>query len=209
MDYTTWDEAAAAAAAGAPSAHRLTTIEVVMDADLHGVWLDETTGLVWHAAADMDDMSRWTLESEPAGAAIEWLEEQCCLVLDALADPEGHYDTGHRTPEDDLEVLDELHAVRLAGMRAAAAEPVNGVTTAMVVDAEIRGRIEQARRQVGLLADLRAYHLSVLTGGQRGGLARVARDLGLTARAVTKVIAAAAKRRDGIIAAARAPRQEN
>lgn len=218
-----WEQVADYVTGTAPDAYRLTALEAVMDGDLHGVWLDEQACAVWHAwAADSDahETGAWYLDSEPAANAVEWIEEQCCLVLDAITDPEVHYDTGNRTAEDDLEVVDELNAVRLAAMsrageaeiaraRADGSKSADGFTVPQAVDGELRRRIDQARREVGMLADLRASYLSRLAGNDRGGVARVARDVGITEGAIRKVIAAAERRREQIISAARAAKENH
>lgn len=209
LTFPAWDHAAAHVAAHAPDAHRLTAVEAVMDADIHAVWLDQDTATVWHACADTDTHGRhagtWTVTAEPAGEALDWIEDQCCLVLDALADPASHYDTGNRTAAEDLEVLDEINDVRLAATRQEASRIDWGDSDALcrVVDQMIRRQIEQARREVGMLADLRAHHVATLVGTKRGGAARAAPLLGMSESGVRKIIAAAEERRDKIVAAAR------
>lgn len=217
LSAAAWDQAAGHVAQNAPEAHRLPALEEVMDADLHGVWLDKQTATVWHAWADTDTHGHlpgaWLLESEPAATALAWMEEQACHVLDALAEPESHYDTGHRTPGEDLEVLDELHAVRLAAMRDSAQRKISAadgeVTVTQVVEAEILRAIQRARREVGLLADLRAHHLRDASGDQWGGLARLAREIGMGENAARKALATADARRERIIAAAQEARTVN
>lgn len=218
-EATAWEHAAAYVAETAPTAYRLPGLEAVIASDIHGVWLDETTGVVWHAWADSDVHGHltgtWRLDLEPASGAIEWMEEQCGLVLDALADPENYYGIGNRTAEDDFAVVDELNAVRLAVMaeaaeaeiaRAGDSKSAGGYTVAQAIDADIRRRIDRARREVGMLADLRASHLLRVVGEDRGGLARAAREVGITEGAVRKVILAAEGRRERIIRESRALR---
>lgn len=213
---TAWERAAAYVTETAPSAYQLTALEAVMDADIHGVWLDETTGIVWHTWADSDVHGHltgtWYLDLEPAAVAIEWMEEQACLVLDALTDPENYYGDGNRTAEEDLAVRDELYAVRMVIMsgaaeaeiaRASDSKSAAGFTVEQAVDADMRRRIDRARREVAMLADLRAAYLSRVVGTDRGGLARAAAKVGITEGAVRKVIAAAERRREQVITESR------
>lgn len=217
---TAWEQAAAYIVETAPAACRLTALEAVMDADIHGVWLDETTGLVWHAWADSDVQGHltgtWLLDLEPAAGAIEWMEEQACLVLDALAEPEMYYDIGNRAAEDDLAVRDELFAVRMVILRDAAEAEIArasdspsaaGFTVEQAVDADMRRQIDRARREVAMLADLRAAYLSRVVGTARGGLSRAADMVGITEGAVRKAIAAAERRREQIVNAAQAAKE--
>lgn len=213
---TAWEQATAYVTEIAPSAYRLTALEVIMDADIHGVWLDETTGIVWHTWADSDVHGHltgtWLLDFEPAAGAIEWMEEQARLALDALADPENYYGDGNRTAEEDLAVRDELYAVRMVIMSGAAeaeiaragdSKSAAGFTVEQAVDADMRRRIDRARQEVAMLADLRAAYLSRVVGTDRGGLARAAAKVGITEGAVRKIVAAAERRREQVITEAR------
>lgn len=225
----TWEQAAALVAEQAPNAHRLPRVEEVMDADIHGAWLDETTATVWHAWADSDLHGHltgtWFVDADTAAEAIAWLEEQCVLVLDSLADPESSYDIGTRTVEDDLEVLDELNEVRLTALRADAMHRINAlraqfstnesseqyrvlggiiptkeVTIGGVVDSQIQAGLARARAEVARWAGLRAHHLRTYTDTGRGGQARAARDLGITPVTVHNIIKEDDRRREQLIA---------
>ena len=207
-----WIRAEQAVPAGA---QRLAAIEQVIDAALHSVFLDVETATVYHAYASPEDSGVWHLDAEPASEAIEWLEEQCHQCTDALDDPAEHYQYGHRTPDDDFEVLDELNAVRLSALKSAASAGIaelesigaaEGLDVFTLVDRELVHRIHQAEKLRARLAGLRAAHIrAAFEGGGVGWQSRAAERLGVSRSAVAKMLDADVKRRAKILNVAATP----
>lgn len=183
--FENYQDAAAHVAEHAPNAYELPLITAHLDADLHTVWLDKTTGMVWHASTDYD-VDNWTLDSEPAAEAQSWIEDQITLVLDRLADPDGdsYVDAGPDAKvDDDLDTLAEFEDVQLAALTDLSDDPV-------VVDRIIRGQIGRLSAEIARLARLRGVNLATAYGTGHGSAARAARALDISHSAASRAMSA-------------------
>lgn len=117
--------------------------------------------------------------------ALEWIEETLVFVLGALADPEGWagYADGRDDPEADLDALDELEAVQLAGLRASFPDAADR-------DSIIVGRMGALRAEIARLGSLRSANLRQEYGTGHGAPAKAARALDCSHETARRALAA-------------------
>lgn len=187
--FDTYEDAAAHVAEHAPAAVELPLITAHLDADLHNVWLDKATAIIWHAWTDPDG-DGWTLDSEPAAEAQKWIEEQLTLVLGRLANPEsldGYLYSGpDANVEEDLDTLEEFEDVRLAALNAISDDPI-------VIDRIIRSSIDRLTDEIARLSRLRGLNLAAAYGTEHGAAARAARALTVSHSAASRAMVAPAE----------------
>lgn len=171
-------------------ARPLPAITACLDADYHELWLHEPTATVYHA--ECDDNGNWTLTTEPAEDAADWIRDPLGPCLDAVADGSAS--------ESDREAVDELGDIELAALRAgalkrAARSPIGADREpdqrqlAVTVDELLRGRIEGLRAELARVRRLRARHIQdSWETHRRGGAAEAARDLGVDPAAISRLL---------------------
>lgn len=167
----------------------LSAITACLDADYHELWLHEPTATVYHA--ECDDNGNWTLTTEPAEDAADWLRASLTLALDAVVDG--------RASESDREAVDELGDIELAALRAwvlkqSARSPIadrepDQRQLAVTVDELLRGRIEGLRAELARVRRIRARHIQdAWETDRRGGAAEAARDLGVDPATISRLL---------------------
>lgn len=169
-------------------ARPLPAITAWLDADYHELWLHEPTATVYHA--ECDDNGNWTLTTEPAEDAADWLRAPLTLALDAVADG---------SASEDREAVDELGDIELAALRAwvlkqSARSPIadrepDQRQLAVTVDELLRGRIEGLRAELARVRRIRARHIQdAWETHRRGGAAEAARDLGVDPATISRLL---------------------
>ena len=199
----------------APASYTLPEITAHLGVEHHDLWLDDTTGLLWHSwqTNPQDNDSPWRLDTETPGVALTWIEEQCAWPLERLANPDAHYrDTGPGTAFEDLDLLDEITDVRLTGVlkpwsSGPEPRPIEGPDAA-AADAELRRQIMNLQAQRRRLVATRAEHIRRLVGQSKNlNKAAVGRTLGITGETIGQYLADETRWRDQIIE--RAERSRN
>lgn len=203
-DYDDYDSLAALVNEHAPKAYELTEITAHAGAEYHTVWLDAESGTVWHAWTTPEDSDTWVLDRETAAEADSWITETLTFALDNLADPERSEDYARRADrvEDDLAALDELEAVRLAGLRQVGADPI-------ITDRLIRSRMDQHRAEIARLSSMRSRNLREAYGDQRGAATAIAAALGVSHETARRTLAAEGEYADRARAGARQAHDDN
>jgi len=150
-----------------PSAYRLGALTAQMGADSHDLILDPETRTVWWAwDGEPLDQDGWTVEHLTPAAAIDMLDTYADLIEDRREDPSLY--TRPDEAEDDMTAMDEYAAVLRLTLPQDPAEAARA--------------IRHERRRLARL-DARwswtyAALVRDLTGTERGGKARAARQLG-------------------------------
>lgn len=162
------------------NARQLPAITACLDADYHELWLHEPTATVYHA--ECDDHGNWTLTTEPADTAVEWIRDPLVLALDAV--------TEGTASESDREVVDELGDLELAALRAkAATRDTDQRQVAVTVDRLLCGRIDTLRAELARVRRLRARHIQeAWDTDRRGGAAEAAQDLGVGRATISRLL---------------------
>lgn len=154
------------------NARQLPAITACLDADNNQLWLHTPTATVYHA--ERDDDGNWTLTSEPADTATEWIKDPISISLD----------TG------DHEVADEYGDIELAALRAkAATRDTDQRQVAVTVDRLLCGRIDTLRAELARVRRLRARHIQgAWDTDRRGGAASAAQDLGVGRATISRLL---------------------
>lgn len=157
----------------ATALHRLAKVALGEGAHL---WLSGST--VWAVRPDGD---LWTVYAMTDAEAAVWAQTAAAPVFEVLVDPTEKITTA----EDRDRVLDAWEDFRdlyLSVLGAGADDPAE-------VDQAIRLRIEQARRWMSVLGFLRASHLRLAFGVERGAQAAAARALDVSPAAISGTLA--------------------